>query len=38
MRALRDAALRGETPAADALTELAEGGRGSTGAYRKDWQ
>ncbi len=38
MRALRDAALRGETPAADALTDLAEGARGSTGAYRKDWQ
>jgi putative protease len=38
MRALRDAAVRGETPAADRLAGLAEGARGSTGAYRKDWQ
>lgn len=38
MRALRDAAVRGETPAADRLAGLEEGARGSTGAYRKDWQ
>lgn len=38
MRAMRDAALRGETPAADALAGFAEGARRSTGAFRKDWQ
>jgi putative protease len=38
MRALRDAALRGEAPAADGLAGLAEGAQGSAGAYRKDWR
>ena len=38
MRALRDAAVRGETLEAGDLAGLEEGARGSTGAYRKDWQ
>ncbi|MBB4210695.1 protease [Rhodothalassium salexigens] len=38
MRSLRDAALRGETPDASVLDSLSEGGRRSTGAYKKEWR
>jgi putative protease len=38
MRALRDAAVRGERLDAGDLAGLEEGARSSTGAYRKDWQ
>ena len=38
MRALRDAAVRGESLDTGDLAGLEEGARGSTGAYRKDWQ
>ncbi|MBK1695703.1 ubiquinone anaerobic biosynthesis protein UbiU [Rhodovibrio salinarum] len=38
MRALRDAAVRGEISETAGLAGLEEGARGSTGAYRKDWQ
>ncbi|MBK1667253.1 protease [Rhodovibrio sodomensis] len=38
MRALRDAAVRGEPLEAGDLAGLEEGARSSTGAYRKDWQ
>ena len=38
MRAMRDAALRGETPDVDNLSGLAEGAQRSAGAYQKAWQ